>query len=215
MATRRKRVYASPKRDEAAAATRSRVLDAAKTLFARRGIDAVTIAQIAERAGVSGSLVYALFKSKEGLLRALIQEALFGQGYKAASAQLDAEADPVARIRMTASVARSIYEGEAAELGLLRGASSFSPALRRLEATLEEKRFALQEARVLRLFEAGKAREGLSIEKARRLLWMYTSRDIYRLLVLEGGFTPDEYEAWLAQTLLTALVAPPPGHSGP
>lgn len=213
MATRRKRVYASPKRDDAAAATRSRVLEAAKALFARHGIDAVTIARIAERAGVSSSSVYALFKSKEGLLRALFQEALFGEGYKAASARLDAEADPVTQLRMTASVARAIYEGEAAELGLLRGASSFSLALRRLEATLEEKRFALQEARVLRLFEAGKAQKGLSVEKARRLLWMYTSRDIYRLLVLEGGFTPDEYETWLAQTLLTALVAPAPGHS--
>ena len=213
MATRRKRAYTSPKRDEAAAVTRSRVLDAARTLFARRGIDAVTISQVAERAGVSSSSVYASFKSKEGLLMALIQEALFGRAYQAASARLDAEADPVEQVRMTASVARSIYEGEAAELGLLRGASSFSLAFRRLEATLEEKRFALQEARVRRLFEAGRAREDLSLEKARRLLWMYTSRDVYRLLVLEGGFTPEEYETWLAQTLLTALVAPIPGRS--
>ena len=209
MAIRRKRTYTSPKRDSAAAANRARILEAARALFARRGIDAVTIAQIAERAGVSGSSVYALFASKEGLLRALIQEALFGQGYQAASARLDAEADPVEQLRMTATVARGIYESESTQLGLLRGASGFSLALRRLEASLEEKRFALQQARVLRLFEAGRAREGLSLDKARRLLWMYTSRDVYRLLVLEGGFTPEEYETWLSQTLVTTLVAPP------
>jgi hypothetical protein len=43
--------------------------------------------------------------------------------------------------------------------------------------------------------------------KARRLLWMYTSRDVYRMLVQDAGFTPDEYEAWLSQTLVDALVA--------
>ena len=60
MATRRKRSYSSSKREEAAARTRARVLAAAKALFARRGIDAVTISQIAARAHVSGSSVYAV-----------------------------------------------------------------------------------------------------------------------------------------------------------
>lgn len=206
MAIRRKRSYSSSKRDDAAAQTRARVLAAAKALFARRGIDAVTITEIAARARVSGSSVYALFKSKEGVLMALTQEALFGERYQTASGQLDAETDPVERIRRTARVARYIYENEDAQLGLLRGSSGFSPALKKLERTLEEKRYALQEARVRRLFEEGRAREGLSLEKARRLLWMYTSRDVFRLLVLEGGFTPDEYEAWLAETLVSALV---------
>jgi len=36
---------------------------------------------------------------------------------------------------------------------------------------------------------------------------MFTSRDVYRLLVEEGGFTPDEYQAWLEETLVDALVA--------
>jgi hypothetical protein len=41
---------------------------------------------------------------------------------------------------------------------------------------------------------------------ARRLMWMYTSRDVYRMLVQESGWTPDRYEAWLSQTLLDTLV---------
>jgi AcrR family transcriptional regulator len=207
MASRQKRIYRSPQRKEAAAATRTRVLRAAKALFTRRGIDVVTIGEIAKRAGVSGSTIYAVFQSKEGLIRALVEGALFGAEYKAASSRLDASTDPVDQIRLSASIARAIYESESGELGLLRGASSFSVSLRRMEAVLEEMRFSLQEARVERLFAAKKAREGLSLAKARRVLWMYTSRDIYRLLVEHGGFTPDEYEAWLASTLVEALVS--------
>ena len=35
---------------------------------------------------------------------------------------------------------------------------------------------------------------------------MYTSRDIYRMLVHESGWTPDQYQSWLSDTLVTTLV---------
>jgi AcrR family transcriptional regulator len=207
MSTKPKRTYASKQRDEAAAGTRARVLQSAKALFSRRGIDAVTIAELAEKARVSAATVYALFKSKEGVLRALMEATLFGASYQTASARLDGVSDPVQQIAMTAAIARAIYERESAELGLIRGASAFSPALRKLEQTFEEARFSLQEERIKRLYAAAKAPKGLPIATARRLLWMYTGRDIYRMLVLESGWTPDQYEAWLSQTLVDTLVA--------
>jgi hypothetical protein len=37
---------------------------------------------------------------------------------------------------------------------------------------------------------------------------MYTRRDVYRMLVNEGGWTPDSYETWLSTTLREALVDP-------
>jgi AcrR family transcriptional regulator len=201
-----KRRYQSPGRAESAAATRDAVLAAAKGLFARRGIDAVTIAEIAKRAGVSVSTVYGLFESKEGLLRAWMETILFGDRYRKAAAELDAIADPTQQIAKTATIARAIYDSEWAELGLLRGAASFSRALRKLEHGLETMRYELQEARVTRLYAASKAKKGLSLEKARRLLWMYTSRDLYRLLVQEGGWSSADYEKWLADTLVATLV---------
>ena len=207
----RKRAYDSPQREDSAAGTRSRVLAAAKELFSRRGIDAVTIGELAEKAGVSASTVYALFKSKEGVLLALMEEALFGEDFRAAVARLDAVVDPVKQVAMTSSVARAIYERETAELGLMRGVSAFSPALRRMEQKFEDTRFAMQEARLKELFASGNAKKGIAFEKARRLMWMYTSRDVYRMLVQEGGWTPDHYEAWLSQTLLDTLVGKPLG----
>lgn len=89
---------------------------------------------------------------------------LFAPRFAAAIANLEGETAPVSLIDLTAQVARAIYEGEAVDLGLVRGASAFSPAVR-------------------------------------RILWMYTSRDVYRMLVHEGGWTPERYEQWLSATL--------------
>jgi AcrR family transcriptional regulator len=201
-----RRSYDSSQREEAAAETRARILSSAKALFARRGIDTVTINEIAEKARVSASSIYAVFKSKEGLLLALMEGALFGERYQAAVKRLDGVSDPVEQVARTASISRAVYESEAEELGLMRGASAFSPALRKLEQAFEDTRYARQEARLKELYAKGRARKDLQLEKARRLMWMYTSRDVYRMLVREGGWTPDAYEAWLSQTLINALV---------
>ena len=203
-----KRTYVSKARRQSAQATRSRILEAAKQLFTRHGIDAVTVAQIADRAGVATPTVYAAFKSKEGMLRALMEAAMFGDRFEIARRRLDGIADGVEAVALTASISRSVYEGESRELGLLRGAASFSPSLRRIEEQFEKMRLDMQRARVELLFDQGKAKHGLSIEEARRIMWMYTSRDIYRMLVREAGWTPDRYEEWLRETLLAALVEP-------
>jgi AcrR family transcriptional regulator len=206
MPTRSKRQYDSELRSRAAEATKLRVLDAARALFMRRGIDRVAIAEIAEKAGVAASTVYALYKSKEGLLRAMMRAAIFGARFSEAQAKLAGETDPVRLVALTAHVARAIYEGESAELGLVRGASAFSPALRRLEQEFEKLRLEMQEERVRLLFRQGRQRRGLGLDEARRLLWMYTSRDIYRMLVHEGGWTPDQYQHWLEETLVESLT---------
>lgn len=204
-----RRRYVSELRRQAADATKGRVLTAAKTLFARHGIDRVTIAQIAQKADVAASTVYALYKSKEGILRELMSAALFGQRFQAARAKLEGVSDPVRLIALTAQVARAIYEGESSELGLMRGASAFSSALRKLEQEFERIRFEMQEERVRLLFAQSKQAKGLAFEEARRILWMYTSRDVYRMLVHDGGWTPDRYQEWLSHTLLNELVRVP------
>jgi hypothetical protein len=79
-----------------------------------------------------------------------------------------------------------------------------------MEEEFERVRYDKQAARVELLFASGKARPGLSLEEARRILWMYTSRDVYRMLVNGGGWTADRYQQWLSRTLVETLVASPP-----
>lgn len=203
----RKRPYDSETRRLAAEETRRRVLEAARALFSKRGIDKVTVGGIAARAGVAESTIYSLYRSKAGILRALMDHAIFGAPYHAAARRLEGTTDPLELLRLTAGVARNIYENESREIGLLRGVSGFSPELRKLEREFEDSRFRLQRRRVELLFEHSLARAGLELEEARRILWLYTSREVYRMLVVEGGWTPDRYESWLAQTLVEALTA--------
>ncbi|MDO6965313.1 TetR/AcrR family transcriptional regulator [Rhizobium alvei] len=53
---------------------RDEIIGAARTLFARQGIDATTMADIAAAAGISAPTVFNYFGSKDGILIALISE---------------------------------------------------------------------------------------------------------------------------------------------
>lgn len=201
-----RRAYSSERRAAAAQETRTRILDAARDLLGRDGIDRTTIADIARAAGVAAPTVYAVLGSKEGILRALMERALFGEAFRSAQALLAGVTDAVEAVALTPRVSRAIYEGESNDLGLLRSASGFSPALGEMEQEFERIRYEMQEARVRALFDAGRNRPELSFDEARRVLWMFTSRDVYRMMVVEGGWSGERYQAWLARTLLDALV---------
>ena len=205
----RRRRYTSEIRTQSSRETRRRILAAAAILFARKGIDRVTVDEIGKRAKVAASTVYATYKSKDGILRALMERSLFGPQFQDAQNLLAGVTDPVALIELTAQVSRAIYESESSDLGLLRRASGFSPALRKMEEEFERLRYDKQAARLELLFASGKARPGLSLEEARRVLWMYTSRDVYRMFVNDGGWTADRYQQWLSRTLVEALVVSP------
>jgi len=202
-ATRR---YDGTKRQEKATEGRDRILAAASRLFSKQGIDRVTIAQIAQRAQVSTASVFAQFKSKVGLLEALTHSILLGPRYEATAKRVDGIEDPEAALRLTATIACGVYQREHKEMGLIRGAAAYSPALKKLEAGLERARRDLQEQRARLVFESNPALAELGLEKVRDLIWLFTGRDFYRMLVLESGWSPQEYERWLAESLIRTLL---------
>jgi AcrR family transcriptional regulator len=204
--TSKPRAYQSPQRAASARATRLSVLSAARSLFAQHGIDKVTINDIARSAGVSPPTIYALFKSKDGLLQEIIQASLFGNRFQAAQSVMAGVDDAVQLVALTAKVAHAIYASECEELGLVRGASAFSPALKRIESEFEKMRYEMQADRLNLLFAQGRQKIDIDLDSARRIMWMYTSREIYRMLVTEGGWSGERYENWLADTLIKALV---------
>src|SRR5688572_20113173 len=148
MSNPQKRRYASEQREHAARLNRERVLKSARKLFGKRGIEAVRIDEIAAAAGVSASMIYATFKSREGILRALMENALFGPNYAKALALIGREDDPVQLIALTPGVSRAIYEGETRELGLIREIAAYSPALRAIEKEFDDVRYTAQHQRL-------------------------------------------------------------------
>src|SRR5947207_1909 len=75
-----------PGRRDATAATRSRLVDAALEIFARRGYDGASIDAIAAQAGLTSGALYGHFASKDDLFIAAAERGLetMLDGYRAA-----------------------------------------------------------------------------------------------------------------------------------
>jgi AcrR family transcriptional regulator len=175
-------------------------------LFASRGFESVTIEEIAGKAGKPLPTVYALFKSKRGILMEVMEQALFGQEYTALVQQTKGMTHPAERLRGVARIARNVYDSERSEMSLLRGAVLVGPEFAELEREREQRRFERQEPNIERL-AAGKAlRAGISVATARDILWALTGREPYQLLVVERKWSSDRYEKWLGDLLIGALL---------
>src|SRR5437016_12585594 len=74
---REKRPYKSAVRQRQASDTRRRIMEAAGELLQREGYAGMTIEAIAQWAEVSAQSVYAIFKSKTGILIALLDQSMF------------------------------------------------------------------------------------------------------------------------------------------
>lgn len=83
------------------AETRARLLQAAAALLAERGVEAVSVDAVAEKAGRTSGAVYAHFGSKQGMLLALLDE--WRQSLLAVvAAEFERTADLTGRLRAVA-----------------------------------------------------------------------------------------------------------------
>jgi AcrR family transcriptional regulator len=202
----KKRIYNSETRAAQAAQTRSEILRAAKKLFQTDGYDRVTINALAKVAEVSMPTIYAIFKSKRGVLQSLIDDALPAEQFEALVDDSMHEKSPRKRLGITAKLARKIYDAERELMDILRGASVVAPEFKELEQERERRRYERQGEYVKKLMKDKCLAKELTLPKARDILWTLTGRDMYRLLVIEKGWTSDEYEKWLSELLVKSLL---------
>jgi len=161
---------------------------------------------IAQEAEVAVPTVYANFRSKTGIVAEILDTARFGDDYQQAVREAMAEERPRERLQYAARIARRIYESESSVRDLLRGAGAVAPRLARHDEERECLRYEMQQHLIEGLALSKELRAGLDVQQARDLLWAFTSRDFYRMLVRERGWTPHDYQEWLAKTLLGTLV---------
>lgn len=195
-------------REAQAAQTKSRILRAAKHLFELEGFESVTIEKIAQAADVSMPTVYSVFQSKCGVLRALMDEALPGDQFESLVEKSKQAESPQVRLRFSAKIARQMYDAERAQMDVFRGAAVLAPEFKELEREREARRYSRQEVTIRAMVEEKSLLKGLSETKARDILWAFTGRDMYRMFVIERGWTPEMYEEWLAQLLIKTLLTP-------
>jgi TetR/AcrR family transcriptional regulator of autoinduction and epiphytic fitness len=184
------------------------VLEAAHRLFLSEGYGATTLKRIAEAAGVSLPSVYAVFGSKRKLLLAVFDQARHSRSATAPDLEepLGADLRPEAiarRVRLTreggAPVARMIANAAASDRAL-------ASMWRRNQADRHRRMRDLAAA----LTTAGRLHDGVDSDEVADILWALTSNEVYGLLVLDRGWTPDRYERWLATMLGAAVVAEAP-----
>jgi AcrR family transcriptional regulator len=153
----------------------------------------MTIEAIAKKANVSVPSVYAIFKSKTGILTALLDESMFGSDYEEIVRYAQSATDPETRLRRAAAVARQIRSAQSAAFELMRGAGVVAPELAKLERQRERLRYDREESVITSLQDSGKLRPDLNYQKARDIFWMLTGGDVYRMLVGERRWTPEQY----------------------
>src|SRR6266480_5566588 len=156
----KKRLYKSLVRQRQAGDTRLRIVEATRQLLQSEGYAGMTIDAIAQRAEVSAQSVYAIFKSKTGILTELLDQSTFGPDYEDAVQKALSARDPETRLRLAAPIARQIHDAQSATFDLLRGAGVVAPELAKLEQQRESLRYERQEVMIISLREAGRLRPG-------------------------------------------------------
>jgi AcrR family transcriptional regulator len=202
----KRRPYKSIVRERQAGDTRRRIVEATKKLLQTEGYAGMTIEAIARRAEVSAQSVYAIFKSKTGILLELLDDSAFGSDYEDLVRQALSARDPETRLRFAARIARQIHQAQSTTFDLLRGGGVVAPELAKLEQQRERLRYERQERMITSLREAGRLRPELDPTTARDIFWMLTGRDVYRMLVRERGWSPEKYQDWLASALVQSLL---------
>ena len=202
-----RRPYRSPRREQQAAETREAVLAAAVELFGTRGWAATGMRDVARGAGVSVETVYAGFRSKSDLLTAVIDLATVGD---TAPVPLDERPEFTAlgsgtrqqRARAAARLVTGIHHRNAGVLLALRQAAASDRELARLLREAEQRRRIDVEQGVSLITGRAVTREECDG------LWAVFAVEVYQLLTGLRGWTPQQYETWLADVIDRLLRDP-------
>jgi AcrR family transcriptional regulator len=192
-------------RQRQALATRQLIVDAACELFLTQGYIATTIEAISAKAGVAVSTVYAVFRNKRGILQAIRQRWHQESGQRDIYQQAMEQQDPKRRLELAAYATRRQWETGGAMMAIYQAAAAADPdAAAELSIALRGRRsFLTQFIETM----SEQLRLDLNPTRAAALFSTLTQPTIYQELVGEEGWSPEEYEVWLAETLQQQLLS--------
>jgi AcrR family transcriptional regulator len=204
------RKYSSAVRDEQAARTRARILDAASELFLERGYARTTMKDIADLAGVARDTVHAVFGSKARVLTALIDLRLVPDGSVANVTQrADAQAvrdevDQRRQIELFAKFITVLSIQLRPVFEILRTASAVEPEMANVFEEMD--RFRMDNMQIYAKWIAARGPLRVSTKRAGEIIWALASPDVGRMLCDELGWTQTQHATWLSDTLIRTLL---------
>ena len=171
-----------------------------------------TIADIADAAAVNPDTVYRLVGRKPMVLRELIEQALSGTDHAIAGEDrshvraMAIEPVPAVKLEIYAAAVRATH-GRLAPLFLaLRDASSTEPDAEQVWKEIGERRAANMRKLVRSVRSATTTRYATSTSEAADTVWALNSPELYVMLTVERGWTPQRYERWLARSLSRLIL---------
>src|SRR6202165_5276608 len=206
------RTYDSRRRRLLALRGRMLVLATAQRLVLPRGYTATTIASIAETADVSVETIYKAFGGKPGLVRAIWEQGLAGAATVPAEQRSDEmrtqEADARKIMHNWGTFTTELAPRVTPILLLLRKAAATDPEMAALREEVIQPHLARMEHNARHLHDRGDLREDVSIAQARDVMWVYSSPELYELLVLRQGWPLERYGRFVTEGLIAALLPP-------
>lgn len=207
-----KRKYDSTRRREQSARTRLEILTAARGLFERDGYVRTTMEAVADEAGVALKTVYLAFTTKSGLLRAVWDLALKGDTDQAPVADRQwyrtilEEPEPHRMLQLVSSNSVRVKRRIGPMLKAIRSAAEVDGDAADLWALIQSDFHANQGLIVATLATRTTLRPGLDPALATDILWTLNHPDVWLLLVDQRGWTPQRFQAWLTQALVSELL---------
>ena len=191
-------------REERAAVTRHRILDAARHRFFEDGYAATTLRAVAEEAGVAVQTVYAVFGSKAAILAELRALVVNLPEADAEGRAAMSEPTPERRLARFAHSIRNRWELAGDIVRVNQDAVRVDPSLRPGIAAADARRHA-GIAAFVRGLEADLGAQ-IDVERSIGVVNALTLYAVYEELVSAQGWTPDAYEAWLVDSLVAGVA---------
>jgi AcrR family transcriptional regulator len=193
------RPYDSPRRREAAEATRVGIAGAARSLFAEQGWAATTVRDIARLAEVSEPTIYNVFGGKGGLVLALLDELEADADVVQAREEiLTAAGDPPAQLAALVGFDRRLFERGGDIMLLVREAGRTVPELADIYTESRHRGRGAQHV-IFGAWPEGTLRPDIDLDMACDIYASISSVDAYRTLSDERGWSGDRIqEYWTA-----------------
>ena len=205
-----RRRYDSSGRRERARQTRDQITESARELFLADGYADTTVAAIATAAHVSVETIYKSFGGKPGLVRAIMERSLAGEGPVPAEQRSDqirdTEPDPRRILRAAGAFIAELAPRAAPIYLLARDAAAGDPDVAALVDEISAARLKRMTVNARGLARAGHLRPGITVEQAADIAWAYSSPELYELLVIRRGWPAERYGQFIAEALIAALL---------
>jgi len=192
-------------REEQAQATRDRICVAARRLFAVEGYRMTSVAAIAAEAGVAERTVYAAFGAKREILSAICEAWLEDAHARELVAAAVAEPDPRRTLELAARFLRSLFETGFDVMVLFDAASAEDPQTRAMLRAKLEGRNHVQNL----IIDSVRDHLALPLPAAQAIYRALAAVGVYQELVVESGWTIDQYEQWVLAQLAGQLLGSP------